>query len=680
MRESNMSRDVLDLGFLPKQTTGVAAMAMNKAKNKLAVCRVNGAMEMWEVDKKTRPYLWREQATEGRRNMTVRDIVWLGENRILTCTLGGQLIEYNTALEITSVTSSHGGPVWGMDYCRALGVVAIACEDARVRFFEVADSLTLLPKYTTMVRPDADRVLCVKFNANGSRVYYGDNNGCLACAQWKDSATVWDTEMSTRLATFKPRQQASKPTPAMAWSILEVNNSVLAVTSTGEVKVLDPFTGVLLQSIRSHKADLLSICQVDDIVFTTGVDNNLATFKQWEGEWVKSEGRNWSRCDITSLTPGGNGLLLTGSLDGCIGVCETRKMFPAKCATAKGSVFHTDLPYHHHIYPYKSHSRVVAVEDHAITIHAIPDADAKQEIVALLRYEIEGDAAVKRFVVHNDGKCMVFSTGERTCVVGLDDDEATLIEEWDRLPAATGLCFDGDTLLLTYEGGIKVIQDVADGPGATVLDIPDAVTGATNGKLKDGVAVVCSKHDATQGMLTMYGPVKESKGKKRTSLPGTMVKLCTKKMNRQVKDMAMCSVKGVPVVFVLLVDGTTGAYEATTGKAVWGRENMPNMSSFSKVKWISGCENYVVLSSNDWFTVIDLTTPKYTEVKATRFYDHVKGKKSKPASASTLPVFYHFVQGALITDAGKSLLVNTYSADKSFLSIPPCFWRKEYGT
>ena len=332
-----MKRSVQELGFVPKKPVGIACTASDRSRERVVLCRTNGSIEAWSANG-VRPYVARTQCTPAVKEMTFRAVAFLDATRFVIGTLGGQLLIYRYAtLELLEVVASLGGPVWSLDVDHASETVAIACEDARARFFHIvpeservgaADSLVLIPRASTMVRPDSGRLLSIKFSTDGSKVYTSDDTGHVMCSQWRDGSTQWETDVTTVLQTLASQKhvKAVPKVPAVVWTLLEMEGYIICGTSTGEVKFLDPHTGVLLQSIKTHKADVLTTALVDTTVFVTGVDNILTTLNVWEGEWVKSEGRHWGVSDCTTLLALKEGVLLTGHLDGCLYACETRKV------------------------------------------------------------------------------------------------------------------------------------------------------------------------------------------------------------------------------------------------------------------------------------------------------------------------------------------------------------------
>ena len=335
-----MKRTVQELAFHPRKPAGVSCIAADRTKTRLAVCRADGCIETWSCDAKARPYICRQRSTGAVQDTTYRCAAFLDAERFVVGTLGGQLLVYSSdSLKLLAVVASHGGAVWSVDVDPSGQTVAVACEDSRVRFFNIAtaddalaggqgEPLLYMPQTTTMVRPDSERLLSTAFSVDGKKIYYSDSTGRVACALWREGRTVWDADVTTTLQTLtsKQKMKATPNLPSLIWCITEVDGYVMCGTSRGEVKVLDPNTGVLLQSLRTHKADILALAQVDFTVFVTGVDNVLVALNVWEGDWIKSEGRNWCAGDVTALQPLSNGTLITGSLDGTLRACETRKV------------------------------------------------------------------------------------------------------------------------------------------------------------------------------------------------------------------------------------------------------------------------------------------------------------------------------------------------------------------
>ena len=541
-----MKRAVYDLGFVPKAPVGVSAMAVDKATENIAVCRNNGSVEVWSV-KQGRPYIKREKATIGRKNHTMRGVIWISKNLFVVGTLGGQLITYNSnTLEAIEVLGSGGGSIWSMTHHPTEPIIAVACQDCRVRFFEYSEDeyLSVTTRYTTMIRPDSDRLLSVKFSQNGNTIYYSDSNGMVVSSQWRSGKTIWESSLTTRLQTHVSKHKVKEgPIISMAWDILEVDDSVICVTSTGEVKIIDVSTGVLRQSIRTHKADLLSIHQIDETVFICGVDNILATLNQMEGDWVKSEGRIWAMGDVTCMVSIQGGILLTGSLDGFIIACETRKMFPSLVGTGAASVLHVHQPFKQHTFPFKKSKMVASVEDYAITLHRIPEGETK-EIIAELRYEVGGEHAISSFAINSSGTCMAYSTLEKTCIIALAKDcsEADVIPQSEELPAATSLAFAGcSDLVIGHSEGITTISiDIDSGDLKLLLVAAEPKS--------PSIVAVSSKNTylavvSEDSLLTILKHQSKKRKADAGEAPLSFSVTQTKKLNTAVKDITFCEAK-----------------------------------------------------------------------------------------------------------------------------------------
>ena len=116
------------------------------------------------------------------------------------------------------------------------------------------------------------------------------------------------------------------------------DHTVISGDSRGKTSFWDGRTGSLVDSVQSHKADVLALAvsQDETTAYSTGVDPTLMHFQvvvKGDGrrKWVKSLHRVISSHDVRAVVVGGEGMLYSGGVDSYLGVSQ----YPAHRTTVK---------------------------------------------------------------------------------------------------------------------------------------------------------------------------------------------------------------------------------------------------------------------------------------------------------------------------------------------------------
>eukprot|EP01065_Artemidia_motanka_P026851 TRINITY_DN32087_c0_g1_i1.p1 TRINITY_DN32087_c0_g1~~TRINITY_DN32087_c0_g1_i1.p1 ORF type:complete len:760 (+),score=233.81 TRINITY_DN32087_c0_g1_i1:67-2280(+) len=732
-------RTVAELGFAPQPPVGVACIELSPDKGRVAVARTNGALETWTVYRR-RPYIARQGSSTALRGVTVRGLRWLDAETVCSATLGGQLLVWNVGgagfpePTLESTVQSGGGAVWCMaghpDRSR---VLAVGCDDGRVRYFSNAkaedsstqgDVLGMLARLTSTAEPGSPHVTACEFSPDGKRCYVATTSGCLTASDWETRGERWSRDMTTQQGRGRDTKRAETGF-ALVWKILPLRDSVLCGTATGEVKILDPHTGVLLQSIHSHKADVLSLMpgggsEADTCAFCSGVDNELVKVVQRHGDmqWMAAQKRIWCSGDITCGVRLTDNLLLTGCSEGTLAIAEEDKLFAStkgsqqqEVGTALGSVEHHWSPplapttlcnLSDELLLAASGGRsdvLVQRTDFHITFYALPSPELP-EVVTLLRYGVAGMHGVLSYAVAEDCSVFAFSTVARTAVcrvVARGPDEvhklsALPVSVCDGLPRATSMSFvpsddygAAACLALAHDDGVTL----ADASGAK-MDLPDApkkvqwrtvsavcknelIAAGGCGSSAPGIVVCWGSgvpHAAQKAKRRRVSKMGDNNGRALLFVSHTPVPVSSVAFVTAGDSPALAMVQANGSLSVLSLDGSVVWDQSTHLGKFWSK--LPPAVRCSGVE----SSSEVLVYSSAWFALVDVNA-KYSSVKQRKFGTQLN--MSPDADDSELPVVRVALDSAHMRSPNDIALV-TAGRDLVLEFAPPAFSRKRYAT
>eukprot|EP00756_Hemistasia_phaeocysticola_P035725 Hpha_TRINITY_DN16602_c1_g3::TRINITY_DN16602_c1_g3_i1::g.181141::m.181141/K14548/UTP4, CIRH1A; U3 small nucleolar RNA-associated protein 4 len=433
------SVDTTKISFAALPPAGITCISPSPDGKRVAVIRDNNAVELYSV---AELHPFRLSSTPPLFATHFRSAAWLDSRHLAVATLGGQLVVYKyggnyfTPPEVTATVSVGGGACWKVAVHPRQEVVAVGVEDGRLRLFanrgkegESVD-LELLHRQYTVSRSKAGRITAAVFSADGALVYVGTREGRVAAVAWEGKGEVWnrstvDTAVKERIAVHGKKRSAEerrrlKFELEVIWDLAVTPHSVLACNSEGYIKVLDPATGLLLQSVETHLSDVLWLAPIGagEEVLCSGVDNRLALLKHrvWEQDWVLAERRGWGKADVTAGVVVGE-VLLTGARDGRLRATEAEKAMRQNVRrveqdyTTVLSHAVAQLEDEELIVASKGRKEVVVQRtDRAITFFGVPDT------VPLLSFQHSDCAGITAFAVAPDCSRFAFSTPFRTTV------------------------------------------------------------------------------------------------------------------------------------------------------------------------------------------------------------------------------------------------------------------------
>jgi len=305
--------------FIDWEPKAISAMSANDDGSLLALSRNGGAIEIWHVVKRSfsLAVFVPGQGRDDLRHVIVT-LCWC-EPRLFGGDLEGNLFEVDLIRqERTGETTAFGGAVWCVDANFGGNMIAVGCEDGRVRLFDVLqDGL----EYSTVLRSaSSGRVLAVKWlpsEANQHILYASGVDGLIR--KWNTNSGMVEMEISTD--TYGKNY-------VCLWSLAVLPDfTVFTGDSEGHVNVWDTSEGLgsLIASFHEHRADVTTLVTArnNQGIFASGIDSRVAFFQlvkpSREGDvptWVYSYSHRPHSHDVRGLAiVDGGRLLASGGND-----------------------------------------------------------------------------------------------------------------------------------------------------------------------------------------------------------------------------------------------------------------------------------------------------------------------------------------------------------------------------
>jgi len=293
--------------FYKLEAKAITCIAHSSSHSLLAVARSDSTVEIWST-RVTPVLLYIIHPPPHQEDISVESLAWAGD-RLFSCGLHGQVVEYNLDSRQEAkrypVTS---GPAWCLAIDRGCSKLAVGTEDGFVCLFSITEEGL---DYEKVLDRQEGRILCVSWHPDNIHVVTGST----------DTVRMWNTETghpTARMVTG--RSEKNKET--IVWCVAVTSDmTVISGDSRGKTSFWNGKTGTLMDSIQSHKADVLTLTLSSDesTAYSTGVDPTLMHFQtivrnDGRRKWVKSIHRVISGHDVRSVICADN-MLYSGGVD-----------------------------------------------------------------------------------------------------------------------------------------------------------------------------------------------------------------------------------------------------------------------------------------------------------------------------------------------------------------------------
>lgn len=470
--EANMTEyKVHRVRFVEFQPQAVNCLAFEDCSvPRLAVSRQDGNLEIWRT--------WPVQnwsidfVIPSRAGRSIDSLTWC-KSRLFCAGLEGDIVEWDLVdlVEKNSV-DANGGPVWSISANHSGTHIAAGCEDGSVRLFDIQNNDL---SFAQTLSKQEFRVLSLSWSHCDNMIVTGSTDSTIRVYD------VISRRIVSRISTDKLRERST-----LIWSIyLTKDMTIVTGDSLGQTQFWDANHGTLLQSFKSHEADVLTICvnKAENKVYSSGIDSRIAEFSFVNGEedgdraWRLSKKLRSVNHDIRAIaiSGGDKAFLVAGGIDPRltkfkVSIRDWSKVFlptlpeSSPCSVAKSGnvlLFHKNDRVHVWKFPSLANSSetsqlpqklvdikssreghitcsdisndgsVLAFADmqgiSAFKINLAANETGQQNVqVSKLKIQLKGLQGIQRLKVNADGLRIIFLSNKGVGVIKFQDDRASL--------------------------------------------------------------------------------------------------------------------------------------------------------------------------------------------------------------------------------------------------------------
>ncbi|XP_060693513.1 U3 small nucleolar RNA-associated protein 4 homolog [Hemiscyllium ocellatum] len=290
--------------------SGIRALAQSGSGERLALARQDGSLEIFR-------FSWnhsQEKVIAGNDNRSIEAISWIGDNRLLSIGLNGEIIEFDLQRLCPKFRlDAFGGPLWCMSCNCEETYLAVGCEDGSVKLFEI------LPEKLQFERNldrQKGRVLSLAWHKSGTMIATGS----------LDVIRVLDVKSGhcTRHIFVDRGEVVSHRRECVVWSLCFLSNySIVSADSAGKVQFWDWQTGTLLKTHPVTKCDVLtlSVNQTEDSIVAGTSEGTVVQFQliavksgAVDTQWVRTKTFKHHSHDVRAVIHT-KSALISGGLD-----------------------------------------------------------------------------------------------------------------------------------------------------------------------------------------------------------------------------------------------------------------------------------------------------------------------------------------------------------------------------
>lgn len=292
--------------FYRAQPEAITCMSHCPASPQLAVARADSSVEVWHTGHSL--VLQKRLGPAPGEQASVESLAW-GAGTLYSCGLHGQVVEYDLPrqceLRRHPVTS---GPAWCLAIDGEARTMAVGTEEGFVCLFSITSEGL---EYNRVFDRQEGRILCLAWHPDGIHIATGST----------DTIRVWNSTTGHPTARMTTgRTERNKET--IVWCVaVTADMTIISGDSRGKTSFWNGRNGTLMDSVQSHKADVLAIAVSQDQkkAYSSGVDPTLMHFQiiqkaDGRTKWVKSLHRVISSHDVRSLVSAGD-RLYSGGVD-----------------------------------------------------------------------------------------------------------------------------------------------------------------------------------------------------------------------------------------------------------------------------------------------------------------------------------------------------------------------------
>ena len=250
-----------------------------KELNILALCRSDNTIEIWTTNTWIQLYKF-----PGLKNIQTRRI-WLtyksssqinndvfGYIRLFSIGLSGYFIEWDFQTLLPKYVYKNSSAIW--DFKIKNKLCLLASYDGKVEIIKIKKNENPFMVKSVSTR---DKILSIGFENSTNNIFYtGHSNGVINKLNLQTGQTILSINTSVNVKNTEEKN--------MIWSLCSINSKFLfAGDSTGRLLIIDIKVGNIIQEIKEHKGDILTICFNNNIeqpiIYYSGVDSLIGCIK-----------------------------------------------------------------------------------------------------------------------------------------------------------------------------------------------------------------------------------------------------------------------------------------------------------------------------------------------------------------------------------------------------------------
>jgi len=282
---------VHSIRFYVPEPKAIQCMSANESEDTLALSRSDNSLEIWSIS--STPFL--QKCIPGLDEGSIEGISWY-KDRLFTCGLHGFVIEHDLdKLQDKSRHAVTARSAWCMDVHTQAKMIAVGTEGGYVNLFSILSDTI---QYLRILDKQEGRIMCLKWNPQGTHIATGSI----------DTIRVWDAQTGHPTARMTTGR-ATKIQKTIVWSIQVTEDmTIISGDSRGKTSFWNGNNGTLIDSIQSHKADVLAVelNSAGTTAYSSGIDPTIMHFQlitknDGRRKWVKSIHRTPNTHDVRSL-------------------------------------------------------------------------------------------------------------------------------------------------------------------------------------------------------------------------------------------------------------------------------------------------------------------------------------------------------------------------------------------
>ena len=291
--------------------------------NLLALCRSDNTIEIWTTNNWIQLYKF-----PGLKNIQTRRVWLLYKNssnpnnndifnylRLFTIGLSGYFIEWDFQTLMPKYLYKNSSAIWDFKIKNKLAL--LASYDGKVEIIKIKKNENPFMVKSVSTR---DKILSICFENSTNNIFYtGHSNGVINKINLKNGQIMLSINTSLNVKNNKEKN--------LIWTICSINSQYLfAGDSNGRLLILDMKVGIIIQEIKEHKGDILTMCFNNNlnqpIIYYSGIDSLIGCIKydNKNNIFIFTSSFRGQSHDVNTLALVGEDTLLSGgnTTDMCI--------------------------------------------------------------------------------------------------------------------------------------------------------------------------------------------------------------------------------------------------------------------------------------------------------------------------------------------------------------------------